>query len=58
MAAGPHGVLQHPTPAPADGNRLCGLPGARAVEGESKGVPTGACRELFCVDLMAEIPIV
>jgi hypothetical protein len=58
MAAGPHGVLQHPTPAPANENRLCGLLGARAVEGQSKGVPTGACRELLGVDLMAEIPIV
>ena len=44
MAAVPHGVLHHPIPAPADGNRLCGLPAALDVEGLSKGVPTGACR--------------
>ena len=58
MTAGPHDVLQHPTPAPADVNKLCRLPGARAVEGLSKGVPTGACRELLGVDLMAEITII
>ena len=44
--------------APADGNRLCELPAASAVEGLSKGVPTGASRELFGADVMADIPIV
>jgi hypothetical protein len=58
MAAGPHGVLQHPTPALANGNRLRGLPAGRAVEGLSKCVPTGACRELLGADLIAAMPIV
>jgi hypothetical protein len=58
MAAGAHGVLQHPTPATADGHKLGGLPAARAVEGLSKDAPSGACRELTGADLMAGLPII
>jgi hypothetical protein len=56
MAAGSHGILQHPTATTADGHGLCGLPEALSVEGLSKGAPSGAYRELSGTVVTADGP--